>query len=100
MCIRCCSAASRSSNWYTLTERGKRVIRRDVLARQYGLNERQLCAIGHLLENGRMTGQDFETLCPSVHRRTLQRDLKDLVVKGIVLSEGATNRLVYVLKDC
>ncbi|MBI3304059.1 MAG: Fic family protein [Deltaproteobacteria bacterium] len=82
-----------------LTERGRRVIRRDVLARQYGLNERQLRAVGHLLENGRLTVQDFETLCQSVHRRTLQRDLKDLVVKGIVLSEGATNRLVYVLKE-
>ena len=79
-----------------LTERGKRVIQRDVLARQYGLNERQLYAIGHLLENSRLTVQDFETLCPSVHRRTLQRDLKDLVGQGIVLSEGATNRLVYV----
>jgi hypothetical protein len=46
-----------------ITERGKRVIRRDVLAQQYGLNERQLRAIGYLLENGRLTIQDFETLC-------------------------------------
>jgi Fic family protein len=82
-----------------LTERGKRVIRRDVLARQYGLNDRQLHAVGHLLEYGRLTIQDFEILCPSVNRRTLQRDLKDLVTKGLVLFEGATNRLVYVLKD-
>jgi Fic family protein len=82
-----------------LTELGKRVIRRNILARQYGLNERQLRAVGHLLENGRLTVQDFKMLCPSVHRRTLQRDLKDLIIKGLVLSEGATNRLVYVLKD-
>ena len=59
---------------------GKRVIRRDVLAWQYGLNERQLRAVAHLLENGRLTVQDCETLRPSVHRRTLQSEHEQLAV--------------------
>jgi len=56
------------------------VIRRDVLAWQYGLNERQLRAVAHLLENGRLTVQDCETLRPSVHRRTLQSEHEQLAV--------------------
>jgi Fic family protein len=33
-----------------VTERGKRAIRRDVIAREYALNPRQVLAVGHLLE--------------------------------------------------
>jgi len=39
--------------------------------------------------------QDFEERCPGMHRRTLQRDLRSLVEKGLLVAEGATNRLVY-----
>jgi hypothetical protein len=33
-----------------VTKRGKRVIRRDVTAREYALNPRQVLAVEHLLE--------------------------------------------------
>lgn len=79
-------------------ERGEQVIRREVLVQKYGLNERQGKAIGFLLEHKQLTIQDFEALCADVNRRTLQRDLKGMLDKEIVFSEGATNQLVYTLR--
>ena len=79
-------------------ERGEQVIRRDVLVQKYSLNERQGKALGFLLENKKLTIQDFEGLCPDVNRRSLQRDLKGMLDKELVKSEGATNQLVYVLR--
>jgi hypothetical protein len=42
--------------------------------------------------------QNYEALCPEVNRRTLQRDLKTMIEKELIASEGATNQLVYRLK--
>jgi len=41
--------------------------------------------------------QDYLKLNPEVTRRTAQRDLKDMIKKGLVKSKGATNKLVYIL---
>lgn len=79
-------------------ERGEQVIRRDVLVQKNSLNERQGKALGFLLQNGTLTIQDFEHLCPAVNRRSLQRDLKGMQDKELVTTEGATNQLVYVLR--
>lgn len=68
--------------------RGERAIRRDVLARQHGLSDRQALALGRVLDDGRLTIQEFEALCPEVNRRTLQRDLKSLVDKGLLVERG------------
>ena len=76
-------------------QRGERAIRRDVLVREHGLSDRQALAFGHVLEHGGMTIQDYEVLCPDTNRRTLQRDLRGLVDKGLLIAEGATNRLQY-----
>ncbi len=70
-------------------ERGEQVIRRDVLVQQHGLNERQTMALGHLIQHGKLTIQDFEALCPTVNRRSLQRDLKGLLEKKIIAEVGA-----------
>ncbi len=80
-------------------KRGEQVIRRDVLVQKHGLNERQGKALEYLMQNGRLTIQDFERLCPEVNRRSLQRDLKGLLEKELVVSEGATNQLVYFLRN-
>jgi len=45
-------------------ERGEQAIRRDVLIKEHGLSDRQIKAIGHILEHGSLTIQDFERLCP------------------------------------
>jgi Fic family protein len=76
-------------------ERGERVIRRDALVKDHGLSGRQAKALDHVLDHGGLTVQEYETLCPDTNRRTLQRDLKLLVEKGLLQAEGATNRLLY-----
>jgi len=48
---------------------------------------RQALALG--LDDGRLTIQEFEALCPGVNRRTLQRDLKSLVDKGLLVERGS-----------
>jgi len=68
--------------------RGERAIRRDVLARQHGLSDRQALPLGRVLDEGRLTIQELEALCPGVNRRTLQRDLKSLVDKGLFVERG------------
>lgn len=78
-------------------ERSEHVIRRDILVKQHGLNERQTHAVGHLIQFGSLTIQDFEAICPNVNRRSLQRDLKGLLEKNLIATEGATNHLVYRL---
>jgi Fic family protein len=79
-------------------ERGEQVIRRDVLLNKYELNERQGKALGFLLEHKKLSIQDYEKLCPDVNRRSLQRDLKGMLDKELVTSEGATNQLIYILR--
>lgn len=79
-------------------QRGEQAIRRDVLIREHGLSERQGMALGHVLEHGSLTIQEYEALCPDVKRRTLQRDLKAMIEMELFISEGATNKLVYRLK--
>ena len=78
-------------------ERGEQVIRRDVLVQKHGLNERQGKALGFLLQNGKLTIQDFESICPDVNRRSLQRDLKGMLDKTLIASEGATHHQEYKL---
>ena len=68
--------------------RGERAIRRDILARRHGPSERQALALGHVLDEGQLTIQDFEAVCPGVNRRTPQRDLKALVDKGPLAEHG------------
>jgi len=81
-----------------VTQRGKAVIRPDVITRNYDRSKRQALALGYVLEHGGMTIQNYEQLCPETNRRTLQRDLKAMMNKGLLVSEGATNRLIYRLK--
>lgn len=69
-------------------ERGEQVIRRDVLVQKHSLNERQSKALGYLLQNGKLTIQDFEGICPDVNRRSLQRDLKGMLDKELILELG------------
>jgi Fic family protein len=81
-----------------VTQRGEQVIRRDVLVKKHNLSERQALALDHILDEGNLTIQAYEFLCPEINRRSLQRDLKKMVDDGLLVSEGATNKLVYHLK--
>jgi Fic family protein len=78
--------------------RGEMVIRRDVIAREHGLNERQSLIVEKLLEQSELQIEDVEALCPDVNRRTLQRDLQGLVEVGVLKSTGAARSVRYRMK--
>jgi len=80
-------------------ERGEQAIRRDVLVKEHRLSDRQAKALGYILEHGRLIIKDFEGLCPKVNRRSLQRDLKAMVDRGLIITEGETHHLLYRLAD-
>ncbi|MEM6837645.1 MAG: TetR/AcrR family transcriptional regulator [Cyanobacteria bacterium P01_C01_bin.120] len=67
----------------------------ETLTQQYALNSRQQAAIAHVLTHGSLTIQTLESICFGPSRRTLQRDLKQLVEKKIFESRGSTNQLIY-----
>lgn len=69
----------------------------DLLFKQKRLTERQKLAIEYTTKNSVLSIRDFEKLYPQVTRRTLQRELRDLVDKNILRMSGATNNLVYQL---
>lgn len=81
-----------------VAERGRLAIRVDALTREYSLNDRQVVALLHILQQGELTIQGFEQHFPTLNRRTLQRDIEGLIDKGLVISEGATNQLRYRLR--
>ena len=68
--------------------RGEIAIRSDLVAREYRLNSRQAGAVDHLLSEGRLTLGDLERRFPEINRRTLQRDLKVMLDKGLVREVG------------
>ncbi|MEJ2745173.1 MAG: Fic family protein, partial [bacterium] len=78
-------------------EKGEHVIRADVLAKKHELNERQRKAVLFALEAKGLTPQQYAELCPGVSRKTLQRELKGMAEKGLLVPGGATNRRYYHL---
>lgn len=76
-------------------EKGETLIRMDVLAKKHKLSGRQIVALELARQGATFQMQDFEARCPGVHRRSLQRDLRELVEAGLLEATGATNRLVY-----
>ncbi len=61
------------------------------------LKERKKLVVEYLVTHPSITIGDFEALCPDVNRRTLQRELKELVDAGILSVEGKTNQREYKL---
>ena len=79
-------------------QKGSQAMQLDVLAAQYQLSERQRAALGNLVDRGGdFTIQDYEALSPGTHRRTLQRDLSDLVKKGLISQIGVKKAARYKL---
>ncbi len=69
-------------------KRGQQAIHRDLLVKQYRLSDRQAKAFGHILEHDSLNIQEFERLCPGVNRRSLQRDLRAMIEKGLVAQKS------------
>ena len=91
---------------------GKKVIFKDALIQNHNLSQRQAVIIEHILENEKLIPKDFEKLCikigkadkktknkvvPKITTRTVQRDLKDMIDKKLLKTEGATNQKSYYL---
>ncbi len=73
---------------HEVRQRGEQVIQRDVMAKKHGLSQRQASALGYVMEHGSLSIQDFQALCPDTNRRTLQRDLKGMIDKGLLVEKG------------
>ena len=89
---------------------GKKVIFKDSLIQDYSLSKRQGVIIQYILENEKLTPKDFDKLIiqmtknsnqkkdtRKITKRTLQRDLKDMIDKKVIESKGKTNKKVYCL---
>jgi ATP-dependent DNA helicase RecG len=83
---------------FTVTLQNTRV-RRAVPAWESNMNERQLQALSHIQETGRITNRAYRQLCPDVSAETLRLDLADLVERGILLKIGAKRGTYYILKE-
>jgi len=78
-------------------ERGEQVIRRDVLVRNHGLNNRQSRILDLLFQKKTVHISEIENICPGVTRRTLQRDLNNLIELALVRVKGAARQSNYEL---
>jgi Fic family protein len=81
-----------------VVQRGRVAIRADLMGREHQLSNRQVIALRHLIDHGEIDIARYETLCPDVNRRTLQRDLQQMVEKGIVVSRGSARQAAYVFR--
>ncbi len=75
--------------------RGEIVIRADVTARAYKLNERQSRLFFLLMTNDPSSIRALQGMMPEVPRRTMQRDLAALEEKGLIYASGMTNKASY-----
>jgi len=85
-----------------VTHRGQQAIKRDVLVKNFRLNDRQAAAVDWMTARGKITISELESRFSNVSRRTLQRDMKQLIEKGIC-KESASSitdpTKLYVLVD-
>jgi hypothetical protein len=65
---------------------------------ELGLSDRQMKAVVHVKMNGRITNKEYQQLT-GVTDRTVLREFKDLLDKGVLQKVGETGRgTYYVLK--
>ncbi len=78
--------------------KGSQAMKLDVLVLRHNLSERQKQALESMIESEKdFTIQQYESFCPSVNRRSLQRDLSDLIEKGLITQEGIKKATRYRL---
>jgi ATP-dependent DNA helicase RecG len=68
----------------------------DALARQREINNRQRQVLAYLRERGRITRQEYEDLT-GVRHSLANRELRDLVDKGLICRSGTGQKIHYVL---
>lgn len=65
------------------------------IANTYQLTSRQSAILGYAAKASEITIQNCEAMFPEVSRRTLQRDLKVLIVHKLLIPKGSTDRRCY-----
>ena len=91
---------------------GKKIILKDALIKDHSLSKRQGVIVDHILEHGKLLPKNFnkllvqiwqadkslkKTATGKITKRTLQRDLKDMIDKKIIEAKGKTNKKFYRL---
>ena len=70
----------------------------DELLKNRELTKRQCAAIAYIKENGKISNSEYQNLT-GASKRTASRELKDLVVKNIIITEGFKGQgVIYQLK--
>ena len=78
--------------------KGSQAMKLDVLVLEHKLSKRQKQALESLMASKKdFNIQEYEALCPQINRRSLQRDLADLIEKGIITQEGIKKAARYRL---
>lgn len=76
--------------------KGSQAMKLDVPALQQKLSGRQKTALENLLlRKGTFTIEEYKAFFPGVNRRSLQRDLSDLIKKGLLSQEGIKKATRY-----
>jgi len=78
-----------------IQQKGEQIIKQDNTLqkiKKIGLNLRQKEAVKYIIKNGRITANEYQSVASCI-RRTAQRDLEELVAKGIikVVAKSATD---------
>lgn len=84
---------------HEIQHQGTRTIKLDQLVQELNLSERQKRALHFMLGTStEFSIQDYEKLFPDVNRRTLQRDLSDLISQGLISQNGITKATHYKIQ--
>lgn len=78
-----------------IRQKGEQIIKQDVILqkiKKIGLNLRQEKAVKHIIKNGKITVNEYQSVASCI-RRTAQRDLEELAENGIIktVSKSATD---------
>ncbi len=82
-----------------IQNKGEQIIKQDVTLqkiKKIGLNPRQEKAVKHIVKNGKITVNEYQSVAFCI-RRTAQRDMEELVAKGIIkpVARSATDPTKY-----
>jgi len=72
-------------------------IKKSLGGQQMSLSERQIKIVEYIQEQGFLQNKAFFELFPMVSEDTVLRELKDLIKKGILVKEGTTKGVKYLL---
>lgn len=79
-------------------KRSTSLMRYEYLKQNHKLSDRQIILVDYLIEHNQADIGTYEKLCPKTNKRTLQRELKNLLDMELLSVQGSTNDRVYILK--